>query len=108
MFRRYAARGDVAIDVTISRRGAGCQAKNLECVRIFRPAGRSVPCSTDPPPGMIPVSLPKRCGLFLTHAEYIRGLKRGKWWKRRQAMLARVATRQDALGSTISQKPIPS
>jgi len=45
-------------------------------------------CTTDPPPGLITVPVPKAV-LLLTHAEYVRGLKRGEWWKRTQAQAKR-------------------
>jgi hypothetical protein len=43
--------------------------------------------------GFYLVTLPK-CVLVLTKAEFIRALARGKWWKRRQAMRARIAPKE--------------
>jgi len=43
-----------------------------------------------PPPGLIAVPVPKAV-LLLTEAEYVRGLKRGKPWKRMQAEAKREA-----------------
>jgi hypothetical protein len=42
----------------------------------------------DPPAGLIAVPVPKAV-LLLSEAEYIRGVKRGKWWKRAQATAKR-------------------
>jgi hypothetical protein len=39
--------------------------------------------------GLYIVTLPK-CVLVLTKTEFVRALARGKWWKRRQAMAARL------------------
>jgi len=39
---------------------------------------------TDPPPSLIAVPVPKAF-LLLTYAEYVRGVKREKWWQRNQA-----------------------
>ena len=44
----------------------------------------------DVPTNMIVVEIPKAI-LLLTAQEYLAGLRRGKWWRRRQAMLAREA-----------------
>ena len=44
----------------------------------------------DLPTNMIVVPIPKAI-LLLTAQEYLAGLRRGKWWRRRQAMLARQA-----------------
>ena len=44
----------------------------------------------DPPAGLIPAPL-KGAVLLLTAAEYLAGLKRGKTWRRRQALVARTA-----------------
>jgi len=44
----------------------------------------------DPPPGHIAVRVPKAV-LLLTDAEYVRGLRRGTWWKRAQAVAKREA-----------------
>ena len=43
----------------------------------------------DPPPDLIPVPLAKGCVLLLTEREYVAGIRRGKWWRRRQAMARR-------------------
>jgi hypothetical protein len=40
--------------------------------------------------GRYVITLPK-CVLVLTKAEFIQGLRRGKWWRRREAMQARHA-----------------
>jgi len=58
-----------------------------------------VTCPTTPPPGLIAVPVPKAV-LLLTEAEYLRGVKRGKWGKRTQEASKREAA---AMGrSTIS------
>jgi hypothetical protein len=44
---------------------------------------------TDPPPGMIPVPM-KGAILLLTESEYLAGIRRGKWWRRRVAMERRT------------------
>jgi hypothetical protein len=44
----------------------------------------------DSPPGLIAVPLAKGCVLVLTEREYLAGIRRGKWWRRRQAMLQRL------------------
>ncbi len=44
----------------------------------------------DLPTGLIAVRAPKDVSL-LTPAEYVRGLKPGKWWKRTQAATKREA-----------------
>jgi hypothetical protein len=44
---------------------------------------------TDPPPGLMAVPVPKAL-LPLTYAEYVPGLLRGKWWKRRHAAVMRA------------------
>src|SRR5512135_2590080 len=57
------------------------------------PRSPSVWCVTrtsDPPPGLIAVPVPKAV-LLLTHAEYVRGVERGKWWTRIQAEATREA-----------------
>jgi len=43
----------------------------------------------DPPDGLLAVPFGKGCILLLTAQEVTAGIRRGKWWKRRQAMLAR-------------------
>ena len=42
------------------------------------------------PPGLIAVPVP-RAVLLLTYTEYVRGLKRGEWWKPMQAAVKREA-----------------
>lgn len=39
------------------------------------------------------IPLGKRCVLALTPEEYLRGIRRGKWLRRREAMLRREAAR---------------
>jgi hypothetical protein len=39
--------------------------------------------------GFYLISLPK-CLVVLTKAEFIQALRRGKWWRRREALAARV------------------
>ncbi len=46
-----------------------------------------------PPDGLLAVPLAKGCLLLLTPKEYVAGLRRGKWWRRRQVMLQREAAR---------------
>ena len=50
-----------------------------------------------PPPDLIPVPLAKGCVLLLTEREYVAGIRRGKWWRRRQAMARR--------GQATSERP---
>jgi len=51
-----------------------------------------VMCTIDPPPALIAVPVSKALPL-LTEAEYVRGIRRGKWRQRRQAEVKReVAT----------------
>jgi hypothetical protein len=45
--------------------------------------------TTDPPPSLIPVQVPKAV-LLLTVAEYAAGIRRGKWWRRRVAKQQRT------------------
>jgi len=43
------------------------------------------------PPGFIRIPVGKGpCQLLLTDAEYLRGLRRGKWWRRRLALRPRI------------------
>jgi hypothetical protein len=44
------------------------------------------------PDGLLAVPLPKGCVLLLTPQEYLAGIRRGKWWRRRQREQARQAT----------------
>jgi hypothetical protein len=44
---------------------------------------------TDVPSGLIPVSL-KGAVLLLTEREFTAGIRRGKWWRRRQAEARRA------------------
>lgn len=50
----------------------------------------SVSPLADPPPGLIAVPLGKACLLLLTQAEFRAGVKRGKTWRRREALAERV------------------
>jgi hypothetical protein len=43
---------------------------------------------TDPPAGLVPIPL-KGAVLLLTQAEYLAGIRWGKWWRRSQAMQRR-------------------
>ena len=52
-------------------------------------------CTTAPPPGLIADPV-RQAVLLLTPAECVRGLKRGKWWKRTQAAITRTADAPDA------------
>jgi hypothetical protein len=45
----------------------------------------------DPPSGLIAVPVPKAI-LLLTEAEYLAGIRRGKWWRRRQAETRRATS----------------
>jgi len=38
---------------------------------------------------MIVVPLAKGCALLLTEPEYLAGIRRGKWWRRREAAAKR-------------------
>jgi len=43
------------------------------------------------PPGFVRVPCGKGdCQLLLTQDEYLRGLRRGKWWRRRLALRPRI------------------
>lgn len=44
-----------------------------------------------PPPGLIPVPM-KGAVLLLTGPEFEAGIRRGKWWRRRQAIERREPT----------------
>jgi hypothetical protein len=46
----------------------------------------------DRPPGLIAVPVRKAI-LLLRHAEYVRGIRRGKWWRRTQAEARREGRR---------------
>jgi hypothetical protein len=46
--------------------------------------------TSDLPPGMIAVRVPKAV-LSLTHAEYVRAIRHGEWWRCRQAKARRTA-----------------
>lgn len=50
--------------------------------------GMTLPAA--PPLGFVAVPIPKAL-LLLTEAEYVRGIRRGKWWKRTQAEAQRAA-----------------
>jgi hypothetical protein len=47
---------------------------------------------SDLPDGLRAVSLPKGCVVLLTPQEYLAGIRRGKWWKRRVAEERRYET----------------
>jgi len=51
--------------------------------------GATVDVPTDPLRGLIPVPL-KGCILLLTEPEYLAGIRRGKWWRRRLTMERRT------------------
>lgn len=53
---------------------------------------------TEAPAGLLAVPYGKGCLLLLTPQEIAAGIRRGKWWKRRQAMLARQAGGAGACG----------
>ncbi|MBI4537175.1 MAG: hypothetical protein HY712_04370 [candidate division NC10 bacterium] len=64
---------------------------------------------TDPPAGLVPVPLAKGCVLLLTTAEFAAGIRRGKWWRRRMALLKREGqkpTPDVAPGSAITREAI--
>jgi len=42
------------------------------------------------PPGLVPVPIGKGCVLLLSEGEYLRAVKRGKAWKRREALRSRI------------------
>jgi hypothetical protein len=46
------------------------------------------------PSGFVRVPMEKNCILLLNEAEYIRGLRRGKVWKRRQVLRQRTENRR--------------
>lgn len=46
---------------------------------------------SDPPAGLIAVPM-KGAVLLLTAKEFVAGVRRGKWWRRREAMLRRENT----------------
>ena len=49
------------------------------------------PAAQDTPPGFVRVPCGKGdCQLLLTQDEYLRGLRRGKWWRRRLALRPRI------------------
>lgn len=52
----------------------------------------------DAPPGLVPVPL-KGAVLLLTAPEYLAGIRRGKWWRRRLALLQRTHPRASDDGS---------
>jgi len=45
---------------------------------------------SDPPAGLIRVDLGKGCILLLTQGEYLSGLRRGKFYRRAQALAGRL------------------
>jgi hypothetical protein len=55
--------------------------------------------------GLVIVPLQKHCCLVLSIPQYLAGIRRGKWWRRRQAMLQRTqGTPPAGLESTIAGK----
>ena len=58
----------------------------------------------EPDDNLIVIPLAKSCSLVLTPREYLAGIRRGKWWRRRQAMLARQAT---SLAAPVVASPDP-
>ena len=42
------------------------------------------------PPGFVSIPLGKGCVLLLTKWEYLNALRRGKWWRRREAEAKRA------------------
>ena len=44
------------------------------------------------PSGLVCVPLEKNCLLLLTAVEYARAIRRGKWWRRQEAMRRREGT----------------
>ena len=53
----------------------------------------SAAAAMDTPEGLVKVPLSKGCFLLLSVAEYERGIRRGKWLRRRKAMLKREVGR---------------
>lgn len=69
-------------DLTVGKRG-----QNATCARA-REESHNGPAETSalpPPTGLIAIPVGKGCVLLLTRDEYTRGLRRGKWWRRRVA-----------------------
>jgi hypothetical protein len=77
-------------DQTIKNGDVVSSAKSSAACRWAR-LGDPVPRTMDPSPGLIPVPL-KGTVLLLTQAEYLAGIRRGKWWRRRVAMERQEAT----------------
>ena len=57
------------------------------------------------PPDLIPVDVGKGCLLLLTAPEYLAGIRRGKWWRRRVALLQRA--QYGASGDDLLHEAIP-
>jgi hypothetical protein len=52
--------------------------------------GCPVPSATGAaPPGLVPVPIGKGCVLLLSEGEYVRAIKRGKAWRRREVLRRR-------------------
>ncbi len=50
--------------------------------------------TTDLPDGLLAVPYGKGCTLLFTPEKITRAIKRGKWWKRRQALLQRETAKE--------------
>ncbi len=56
-----------------------------------RQDGEGTAGTQDAPSGFVRIPAGKGdCQLLLTEEEYLRGLRRGKWWKRRLALRPRI------------------
>jgi hypothetical protein len=60
-------------------------------------------CTIDPPPALIAVPVSKALPL-LTEAEYVRGIRRGKWRQRRQAEVKREVATLDPKNTTSAEE----
>ncbi len=67
-----------------------------------------MPAPSDPPLGLIRVPLPKGCGLLLTEREFVAGIRRGKWWRRREAMVRREAKTSTTSNLTSAGRWVPA
>jgi len=56
------------------------------------PARRTPLHSETVPAGLVPVPVGKGCVLLLSEGEYVRAIKRGKVWRRREALRRRGET----------------
>lgn len=62
-------------------------------------ASREAPAQRTPvqgetlPTALVSVPVGKGCVLLLTATEYTRALRRGKWWRRREALARRTEAR---------------